>query len=261
MTRSLPALAACTFSFTFVLAVPTAARAADNVPPEGFTALFSGRDLAGWYGWGTRDPAELRAMSAEDRAAYKRSSIEGGLLDAKGVDKKEHLLAHWRVENGELVNDGQGLYATTDRDYGDFEFLLDWRLPEPCVDSGVYLRGIPQVQIWDPACERDLKHGCEKGSGGLWNNPAASPEHAPARFPLVKADKPVGEWNTMKITMRGEKVSVVLNGKTVVDDQPMANLFHRGEPLPEKGPIQIQVHGAPIHVRNLFIRELPAAPR
>ncbi|MFN7814399.1 MAG: DUF1080 domain-containing protein, partial [Planctomycetia bacterium] len=133
------------------------------------------------------------------------------------------------------------------------------RIPEPCVDSGVYLRGIPQVQIWDPACDRDFKHGCEKGSGGLWNNPAASPEHAPARFPLVKADKAVGEWNTMRITMRGERVSVVLNGQTVVDDKPMANLFRRGEPMPEKGPIQIQVHGAPIHVRNLFIRELPAA--
>jgi hypothetical protein len=127
------------------------------------------------------------------------------------------------------------------------------------VDSGVYLRGSPQVQIWDPACDRDFKHGCEKGSGGLWNNPAASPEHAPARFPLVKADKAVGEWNTMRITMRGERVSVVLNGQTVVDDKPMANLFRRGEPMPEKGPIQIQVHGAPIHVRNLFIRELPAA--
>jgi hypothetical protein len=225
-----------------------AAAAVADEPPQGFRALFNGRDLAGWRGRPQLDPQKEAATPADERSRLQE-------------EWNRDLAMHWSVTDGVIANDGKGVYLTTDRDYGDFEFLLDWRLPEPCVDSGVYLRGIPQVQIWDPACERDLKHGCEKGSGGLWNNPAASPEHAPARFPLVKADKPVGEWNTMKITMRGEKVSVVLNGKTVVDDQPMANLFHRGEPLPERGPIQIQVHGAPIHVRNLFIRELPAAPR
>ena len=182
MRRSLPALAACTFSCALALAVPTAARAADNVPPEGFTALFNGTDLAGWYGWGTRDPAELRAMSAEQRAEYTRTSIEGGLLDAKAADKREHLLAHWRVENGELVNDGQGLYATTDRDYGDFEFFVDWKML-PLGDSGVYLRGIPQVQIWDYTEEKKFPLGADKGSGGLWNNKGEE-----GKFPSKRMD-------------------------------------------------------------------------
>lgn len=227
------------------LLIVAALDAPADEPPAGFTSLFNGRDLAGWRGRPQLDPKKEADTPAEDR---------GRLQEEWNRD----LAEHWTVKDGVIINDGKGVYLTTGRDYADFELLLDWRLPEPCVDSGVYLRGIPQVQIWDPACDRDFKHGCEKGSGGLWNNPAASPEHAPARFPLVKADRPVGEWNTMRITMRGERVTVVLNGQTVVDDKPMANLFRRGEPMPEKGPIQIQVHGAPIHVRNLFIRELPA---
>jgi hypothetical protein len=278
VTRSLPALAACTFSFTFVLAVPTAARAADNVPPEGFTALFSGTDLAGWYGWGTRDPAELRAMSAEDQAAYKRSSIEGGLLDAKGVDKKEHLLAHWRVENGELVNDGQGLYATTDRDYGDFEFHVDWKML-PLGDSGVYLRGIPQVQIWDFTEEKKFPLGADKGSGGLWNNKGEE-----GKFPSKRMDRPFGEWNTFRIRMIGERVTVNFNGENVVDHAPLENFFanrkagylaygkpakaddegakpangYFPDPAPARGPIQLQTHGSEIRWKNVFVREIPA---
>ena len=227
-----------------LLAAPVRA----DEPPAGFTALFNGRDLAGWRGRPQLDPRKEADTPAEERSRLQE-------------EWNRDLAAHWSVKDGVIVNDGKGVYLTTGRDYGDFEMLIDWRLPEPCVDSGLYLRGIPQVQIWDPGCERDRKHGCEKGSGGLWNNPDASPEHAPARFPLVKADKPVGEWNTMRITMRGERVTVVLNGQTVVDDKPMANLFHRGEPLPKSGPLQIQTHGAPIHVRNIFIRELPAAAR
>ena len=278
MTRSLPALAACTFSFTFVLAVPTAARAADNVPPEGFTALFSGTDLAGWYGWGTRDPAELRAMSAEDQAAYKRSSIEGGLLDAKGVDKKEHLLAHWRVENGDLVNDGQGLYATTDRDYGDFDFHVDWKML-PLGDSGVYLRGIPQVQIWDYTEEKKFPLGADKGSGGLWNNKGEE-----GKFPSKRMDRPFGEWNTFRIRMIGERVTVNFNGENVVDHAPLENFFanrkagylaygkpakaddegakpangYFPDPAPARGPIQLQTHGSEIRWKNVFVREIPA---
>ena len=278
MRRSLPALAACAFSFTFALAVPTAARAADNMPPEGFTALFNGADLAGWYGWGTRDPAELRDMSAEQRAEYKRTSIEGGLLDGKGADKREHLLAHWRVENGELVNDGQGLYATTDHDYGDFEFFVDWKML-PLGDSGVYLRGIPQVQIWDYTEEKKFPLGADKGSGGLWNNKGEE-----GKFPSKRMDRPFGEWNTFHIRMIGERVSVTFNGETVVDHAPLENFFANRkagyvaygkpakaddegaklangffpDPTPARGPIQLQTHGSEIRWKNVFVREIPA---
>ena len=152
-----------------ILAAGFTVHAEDNKPPEGFTALFNGKDLSGWYGWGTRDPAELWEMSPEEKADYKKKSIEGGLLDAKGNDKGDHLNAHWTVENGELVNDGKGLYLTTEKDYGDFEFMVDYKML-PLGDSGIYLRGTPQVQIWDYTEEKKFKLGADKGSGGLWNN-------------------------------------------------------------------------------------------
>jgi hypothetical protein len=278
--RSLPAAAAV--AALLAVAMPdrlvAPAAAEHNVPPAGFTALFNGRDLTGWYGWGTQDPMDLRRMTPEQRADYKRKSIAGGVVDAKGIDKGEHLTAHWKVENGELVNDGQGLYLTTDKDYGDFELLVDYKML-PRGDSGVYLRGIPQVQIWDWTQEEKFARGADKGSGGLWNN-----TREPGRFPLKRMDKQFGEWNQFAIRMIGERVTVKLNGETVVDDVPLENYFanqkaglstpasNDGGSAAEKrpngfmvdpayatGPIQLQTHGSEIHWRNVFIREIPPA--
>lgn len=207
---------------------------------EGFVPLFNGRDLAGWRGRPHLDPREdARGGAAERQARQKQWN--------------DDLAAHWKVADGVIVSDGHGVFLTSDRDYGDLELLIDWMLPAACADSGIYLRANPQVQIWDPGCQRDRGHGAEKGSGGLWNNPPDSP----GRFPLVKADRPIGEWNTTHIAMRGDRVSVTLNGQLVVDDQPLANFFEKGRPLPERGPIQIQTHGAPMHVRNVYLRETP----
>ncbi|MFZ4733428.1 MAG: family 16 glycoside hydrolase [Pirellulales bacterium] len=215
------------------------ARMPQPAVPSGFTPLFNGVDLAGWRGRPHFDPAAEAALSPEERAA-------------KQTEWNADMAAHWKVEGGEIVSDGHGVFLTTMRDYGDFELHLEWLLPQPCADSGIYLRGNPQVQIWDPDCERDFKHGADKGSGGLWNNPADSA----GRFPLVRADAPTGQWNTMRIRMQGERVSVTLNGRLVVDDQTLANFFAKGQPLPASGPIQIQTHGAPMRVRNVCLREL-----
>ena len=215
-----------------------AAASAAEVPP-GFTRLFNGRDLAGWRGRPHLDPALDREGTPEERTARQ-------------AEWDRDLGAHWKVEDGVIVTDGQGVFLTTDRDYGDFELVLDWMLPEPCGDSGIYLRGNPQVQIWDPTCERDFKLGCQKGSGGLWNN---APDSA-GKDPLVKADKPSGEWNTMRMRIQGESVTVHLNDQLVVDGQPLANYFQKGAPLPATGPIQIQTHGSPLRLRNVFVRDL-----
>ena len=72
------------------------------------------------------------------------------------------ISTHWWVEDGELVNDGKGLYLTTDNEFGDFELLVDFKM-QPLGDSGIYLRGIPQVQIWDPTEEKKFKLGADKG--------------------------------------------------------------------------------------------------
>lgn len=223
----------------FALVAAVAPAAESQVVPAGWTALFNGRDLAGWRGRPHFDPAKEAEGTPEERA--KRQA-----------EWNADMAKHWSVQDGVIVSDGHGVFLTTDRDYGDFELALEWMLPASCADSGIYLRGNPQVQIWDPACERDFKHGCQKGSGGLWNNPA----EAPGKWPLVKADKPIGEWNTTRITMKGDRVTVVLNGQTVVNDAPLANYFQKGQPLPARGPIQIQTHGAPMHVRNVVVRDL-----
>jgi len=228
-----------------------------TTPPPGFTALFNGKDLAGWFGWGTRDPRDLLAMSPEELAEYKKQSLEGGPL----VNKKseEHVKAHWKVEGGELVNDGKGLYLTTDNEYGNFELLVDYKML-PLGDSGIYLRGVPQVQIWDSneTDEKAVKLGKPKGSGGLWNNEASSP----GRDPLVKADKPLGEWNRFRIVMVGSRVSVWLNDQLVVDHAILENYFDKKKPADQrqpilaKAPIQLQTHGSEIRWRNVFIREI-----
>ena len=150
------------------------------------------------------------------------------------------------------MNDGQGLYLTTDKDYKDFVLLLEYKTVAKA-DSGIYLRAVPQVQIWDSTKEGGKwKHGADKGSGGLWNNKKGSP----GKDPLVLADKPFGEWNSMKIQMVGDIVTVHLNDKLVVDKAPLQNYFNKGGPLPAAGPIQLQTHGGAIRWRNIFIKEL-----
>ena len=167
----------------------------------------------------------------------------------------EHINAHWKVENGELVNDGKGLYLTTGKDYGDIELLVDYKML-PKGDSGIYLRGVPQVQIWD-FTETDAKAadlGKPKGSGGLWNNEKGSP----GKDPLVLADKPLGEWNHFRILMVGSRMSVWLNEKLVVDHAILENFFDKKTHMPilPKGFIQLQTHGSEIRWKNIFVREI-----
>jgi len=209
-------------------------------PPAGFTALFNGDDLAGWRGGDTFDHRKLLAMPPEERAAQI----------AKWT---ETMKAHWTVAKGELINDGNGAYATTEKDYGDFELHVDYKTVAKA-DSGIYLRGCPQVQIWDSTEKEKFSLGADKGSGALWNN---SPG-APGKDPLVLADKPFGEWNSVRILMVGARVSVWLNGKLVVDYATMENYYDRKMPVPVKGPIQLQTHGGEIRWRNIFLREIGA---
>ncbi len=166
----------------------------------------------------------------------------------------EDMKKHWSAQNGELVNDGHGKYATTEKDYGDFELLVEYRTV-PKADSGIYLRGVPQVQIWDYTEKEKFNIGADKGSGGLWNNSAC----ASGKDPLVLADKPFGEWNKFRILMVGSRVSVWLNEKLVVDHATMENYYDRKKAIPAKGPIELQTHGGEIRWRNIFIREIGSA--
>ena len=145
-----------------------------------------------------------------------------------------------------IVFNGKGDNLCTVKDYGDFEMLVDWRITKDG-DSGIYLRGTPQVQIWDPA-RTDV--GAQVGSGGLYNN-----QKNPSK-PLVFADNPVGEWNTFRITMVGEKVTVFLNGIKVVDDVTLENYWDRKLPIFPRGAIELQAHGTDLAFRDIYVREI-----
>jgi hypothetical protein len=205
-------------------------------PPAGFTALFNGKDLTGWKGL-VGNPRTRPTMTPEALAAAQAKA-------------DEQMRAHWSVVNGELHYTGKGNSLCTEKQYGNFELYVDWKIG-PDADTGIYLRGSPQVQIWDPFNNPNLKNGEDKGSGGLWNN------QKNPRDPLVMADHPIGQWNTFFIRMVGEKVWIDLNGKRVVDNVTMENYWERDKPIYPREQIELQHHGNPIYFRNIYVRELP----
>lgn len=226
--------------FSLSLLLPISILQADSTPPEGFVAIFNGKDLTGWYGLNPHGTEKLTGEKLQENLRKQREAFS----------------SHWRVENSELVNDGTGPYATTDKNYGNIELLLEYKTV-PKADSGIYLRGNPQVQIWDinqPSDPKRPDRNPNLGSGGLFNN---TPK-APGRDPLVCADKPFGEWNSFRIRQVGDVTSVWLNDKLVVDRAKMENFWDRNTPLQAAGPIMLQTHGGEIRWRNIYVRELPA---
>ena len=203
---------------------------------EGFVCLFNGKDLEGWKGL-VEDPIKRAKMSSSELAEAQKKADE--------LMKKD-----WIVENGELVYIGNGWdNLCTVKQYGDFELLVDWRLDpngkEP--DAGVYLRGAPQVQIWDI---RRTNVGAQVGSGGLYNN-----KKNPST-PTSVEDNKLGEWNTFRILMKGEKVTVWLNGTKVVDNVVLENYWDRNLPIFPREQIEMQAHGCRCYFRNIYVKEL-----
>jgi Domain of Unknown Function (DUF1080) len=198
---------------------------------EGYKSLFNGKDLSGWQGL-VENPI-ARAKMTKEQLAVKQTAA-----DAK-------VSGSWSVKDGILCFTGTGENLCTKRSFGDFELLMDFRIPKNG-DSGIYLRGSPQVQIWDPA-RSDA--GASLGSGGLYNNTVN-------RDPLKLADNPVGDWNTFRITMIGERVTVYLNGILVVDNIVMENYWDRKIPIFPNGPIELQTHGTELMFRNVYVKEL-----
>jgi len=240
---AIPALACC-------LIARVDAQEKLNVPPPGYTALFNGKDLTGWKGLplkaspNPKKAGALAAMTMPDR--LKASPSE--LAEAQKLgDESAH--EHWKVEDGVIVFDGKGQNLCTAKDYGDFELLVDWKIKEKG-DSGIYIRGTPQIQIWDPFTSPNTKTGEQKGSGGVFNN------QKNPKDPDVMADKPIGQWNTFWIKIVGDKVSVKLNDKLVVDNVTMENYWERDKPLYPKGTIELQNHGNTLYFRNIYVKEL-----
>lgn len=208
-------------------------RASMNKPPAGFVALFNGKDLTGWKG----------LLASPNDNPIKRAQLSPEALAAAQAKADAKMRKHWTVKDGVLKFDGGGYSLATIKNYQDFEMLVDWKVLHPRGDSGIYLRGTPQVQIWDPDQHKT-------GSGGLYNN-----QKNPSK-PTSIADNPIGQWNRFRIKMIGQKVTVHLNGKLVVDDVVLENYWNRKLPIFPSEQIELQCHGDPIDFRNIYIREI-----
>ncbi len=205
----------------------------DEMPrEEGFVPLFNGKNLDGWQGL-VGNPISRKKMTEEELARKQKQA-------------NEKMRENWSVKDNTIVFTGEGANLCSVKDYGDFELIVDWRITKNG-DSGIYLRGTPQVQVWDTS---RVEVGAQVGSGGLYNNQKHESK------PLKVADNPVGEWNTFHITMIGENVTVYLNGERVVDNVPLENYWDRSQPLFEKGPIELQAHGTNLAFRDIYVREI-----
>ncbi len=233
----------CQFRNIRVKELPSTNPKPDEIAPtaQGFKSLYTGVDLSGW-------------------------KVEPG-------DE-----GHWRAKNWILDYDGKSeakdKHLWTEKEYGDFVMICDWRWTRkpvklacpvvlPCGntalgpdgkpqtievpdagDSGIYLRGSSKAQlnIW-----------CWPiGSGEVWgyrNDKQMPGEVRAAVTPKLNADNPIGRWNRFVITMKGDRLTVELNGQTVIERAQLPG-------VPARGPIALQHHGDPIQFANLFIKEL-----
>ena len=201
-----------------------------SAPPsgEGWKPLFNGKDLTGWK------------VPEGDNGHWK---VIDGVIDYDALSEAKKDKSLWTAESfGDFVLQFDWRIKATPAEYAMPEILPDGSLKKgpdgkpivtlrPNADSGVYLRGTPKAQlnIW-----------CWPiGSGEVWgfrNDAKLAPEVRAACVPRVRADKPVGQWNTFVLTMKGDRLTVELNGQTVIDKAQLPG-------LPESGPLGLQHHG------------------
>lgn len=207
----------------------------ENKNKIGFEPLFNGNDLTGWKGL-VGNPLSRSKMNKDELAKAQ--------LNADNDVKQT-----WVIENGTLLFTGKGNNLCTEKQYGDFEMIVDWKLfPGAEPDAGIYLRGTPQIQIWDTA---RVNVGAQVGSGGLYNN------RQNVSKPLKVADQKVGEWNTFHIKMIGDRVTVYLNGELVTNNIILENYWDSNLPIFQTEQIELQAHGSKVAYRNIYIKEIP----
>lgn len=201
----------------------TSAPATMQTAPAGFTSLFNGTDTSGWVGMSSSDPRQYIDMAPETEDTQRQA-------------EQAAFGRHWRVDNGQLVHDGAGPLATSQRRYGDVELRLEYQVfPKPAatvVLAGappapaaiVHLRGTP-LQQWTAA--------------------------------IRKASRPAGQWNSMRIVQLGERTSIHVNDQVVADHARMINSWNPKLPVARVGRIQLEGQGAEVRWRRVYVREIP----
>lgn len=237
-----------------LLAMPNLVVAADNEPPPGFTALFNGKDLTGWQ-VPEGDNGHWRVVDGViDYDAQSEARGDKSLWSLREFGDFV-LLVDWRIKETPFINSNV-FYVLPDGTHARDIHGRELRLALPDSDSGIFLRGSGkyQVNIW-----------CWPiGSGemyGIRTDASLPPEVRAAATPRTQADRPVGQWNRFEITVKGDTVRVVLNGKTVLPGVQIPG-------LPPRGRIALQHHGGKdragqwisspslVQFKNIFVREL-----
>ena len=203
----------------------------EGVKAAGFTRIFDGKSLKGWKH--TPDTTNWYAV----HGILKHNGREGAINDL------------W-----------------TEKSYRDFMLVCDWRWSgrgpqqaRPLVDADGTEHGSVEIEEQDSGI---FLRGNTKSQVNLWNWPVGSGEVFGYRIdkalpadvragatPKVHADRPLGEWNRMMITLKGERLTVSLNGRVVIDNAELPG-------IPAEGPIGLQHHGSAIDFANLWIKEL-----
>jgi len=201
-------------------------------------------------------------------------------LDTRGWKQVEGNKGHWQSldfildYDGKSTAEGEDKHLWAEKEYGNFILMVDWRqtdkpVPEevPVIlpngeqakdengkgitvsvldagDSGIYLRGTSkcQINIWN----------WPVGSGEIWGyrvDQDMPEEVRRTATPMICADNKPGEWNRFIITAIDDKITVELNGKTVIKEATLPG-------VPAKGPIALQHHGDQIQFANIYIKEL-----
>lgn len=227
-----------------------AAAQPDQTVPEGFVSLFNGIDLTGWE---VRQPDNLdwKVVDGVIDCDPHEGLGDKNLWTEKSFRNFE-LLADWRIKESPYIN-REAKIILPDGTYKKDESAGEILIEVPNTDSGIFLRGRhkSQVNIW-----------CwPVGSGEVWGyrtDPAFSPEVHAGVTPKLRADRPIGQWNTFHIIMKGEYLTVKLNGRQVIENARLPG-------VPAEGPIALQHHGERkdgqwgasfLQFRRIFIKEL-----
>ncbi|MFO7774794.1 MAG: DUF1080 domain-containing protein [Candidatus Hydrogenedentota bacterium] len=215
----------CVMALGFVMA-PAMGEEPPELSGDGWISLFNGEDLSGWEGpengpWAVVDgaidcdparaPGVGGSLWSEDEYGDMLLYVEWRLTDAPTIEERPLI-----APDGGYVTDEDGEVETVEI---------------PNADSGIYLRGQSKAQInlWN----------WPVGSGEVWGyrTDGDMPDEVRAGVtPRVRADNEIGEWNTLVVSMIGDRLSLILNGEVVLDHAQLPGVA-------EEGPIALQYHG------------------